>query len=687
MQYKRMGHNRTKFLDISQLTGGLNVSAQPSLIDNDELADVRNLRLDHGALVTREAVCVIGNEPLLKVTGKYVHIDKVHRQTFEIDGKRCVVAATCVSNDTTNVSKMTVQVVSLDGELMKAYTMDVSAGVYDLAMAPCDPKTVGAAFLIVYHGNVYIPDDKTATLRPLSASELYAPLVMVNGASVADTSGLPLTAAAANGVMYEGFNALSLRYRAQFTPNVGSGTEYYVLPTEITGDLTMHILSSSGETNVCLKSGAEAVGFTIASVHYTAQAFGTGYVKVSPALPKSSVSGTVTITCDRVGVRETNGMLSVSQATWFGGTQNKLGGTRLFLANPSKAMLMWSDVGNPLYFPENNYMVVGDPSQKITALEKQSDMLVIFKEREMFYTTYVQGEIDAEAVANGTNADAAALQAYFPLTQLSPNIGCRCPHSIALCRDRLVWMDSDARVYALVVAGAYSERNVREIGQKIRNFLLEHTTQTERKASSAVDHKGCYRLMVGRYMPEFDYNVGGFVNVSSYTSGERASRHLSWMVQEYDFGDATQMLVGDGADKALVFSTASHYEAGKTLTRVLYTFEDADKDRYRQTDGTVSERDIPVTLTTKTYEFGDPTAYKRLKAIYVLMRADTASVRVVADDVLPSDGKRYHSDDLHAHLLIPGEKRCRSLALRVDATGAVCIRGWRIHFAMFGTVK
>ena len=194
-------------------------------------------------------------------------------------------------------------------------------------------------------------------------------------------------------------------------------------------------------------------------------------------------------------------------AAWFGGTQNKLGGTRLFLSGftKDKAKVMWSDVGNPLYFPENNYMYVGDLSQRVTALEKQSSMLVVFKERELFYTTYVQGSIEAEEVSQGLNVDVTVSQAYFPLTQLSPYIGCDAPGSIAVCRDRLVWMCRDGRVYTLVEGSVYSERNVREIGQKVHPLMMAHTNK-ERTAASAMDHDGQYVLLIGNTAYSFDYS-------------------------------------------------------------------------------------------------------------------------------------------------------------------------------------
>ncbi len=696
MRYETMGRNRTQRLNIPQLLGGLNTATDAALIEDDELSAVCNLTFDHGALVTREAMRAVGDAPFL-VEGdiRYLENNILSRQLIEIDGVMCAVMLVVVKP-----TKAVIKVMTIDGVCLKTYNTPFSATViYNFAIAPADNDTHGAYFAVYHNGKVYIPNDESGMIEQIDGDKLYAPLVMINGTSILAGDDVVPSASLANGVKYEGFNCLTNRYRAQFTPCGGENDtpEYYCLPTrlETNSGVVMDVVTPKGEKKVELTVGGAEVKFTIGS-DYKAQAFSDGYIKVSRALPTSDTSGTVTITCERPefisfdeeNKQETAETAGASEAIWFGGTQNKYGGTRLFLANRAKSKLMWSDVGKPFYFPENNYMIVGDPSQKITALEKQGDMLVIFKEREIYYTTYVQGEVNADAIAEGE--EITALQAYFPLTQLSPRIGCRCPQSIALCRDRLVWMDSDARLYTLVVSGAYSERNVREIGAKVRPFLLDNTDEAQRKNASAMDHKGKYRLMIGNRMVEFDYNDSGFVNVSSYYSGERAARNIAWMAHEYSFGDnAVQTLVSDGADKALIISTVS----GETdFALVSYVFEnESTQDRYliRGEDGTfqASEHPITVSLTTKTYEFGDPVAYKRIEAFYPMMQAEDAKLYFIADDQTPPYGKAYRSEDLHAHLVLPCVHRCRTFGVRMDAKGKVCIKGLRMQYSMFGNVK
>ncbi len=698
MKYPEMGRNRSQRLNIPQLLGGLNTATNPALIEDDELSAVCNLTFDHGALVTREAVrAALGK--LWQKEGVRLHVNSILRQPTEINGVMSTVVVSSVIEMIDNAARpsaTTVDVITLEGMRTQYAGLSTLIKPY-AAIAPCSQKEHGASFLVYSDGEVYASNDDNSTLNKVSGSELYAPLVMINGRSVDIDEANESANLTANGVMYEGFNLLTGRYRAQFTPSVGADAtsnppaECYQLPTRINlaAGVSVAIKSIYGETTVAWSSGEGFKKFTLGGTTYGMRPYPSGCVTVVPPLPVTDAANTVTFTCNQE-IQTKKMPSTLSMAAWFGGTQNDRGGTRLFLADAESAKLMWSDINDPFYFPENNYMYVGDTSQKITALAKQGDMLVIFKEREIYYTTYVQGEIDAEAVAEGTNVDVAAVQAYFPLTQLSPQIGCRCPQSIALCRDRLVWMDSDARVYTLVITGAYSERNVREIGQKVRPFILENTTEAQRKIASAIDHKGKYRLMIGSRMVEFDYNDSGFVNVSGYSSGERAARNIAWMAHEYSFGDnAVQTLVSDGADKAVIISTVS---GSSTFARVLYAFDAEKKDDsylMMAEDGAFQTIEPPITvsLTTKSYEFGDPVAYKRIDAFYPMMQVEDAKLYFIADGYTPPYGKWYQSADTFAHLVMPSIKRCRSFGLKIDATGKVCIKGMLMQYSMFGNVK
>ena len=148
-----MGRNRTERLNVPQLLGGLNTATEPSLIADDELADVCNLTTDHGALVTRGAVRAIGDTPMMIGAGENALVDKILHHPITVDEELCTVVLSSVSNSAQDAN-VTVQVVTLSGECRHTYQMTAVQPPYHFAIAPCDKDRYGAAFLLYHHGNV-----------------------------------------------------------------------------------------------------------------------------------------------------------------------------------------------------------------------------------------------------------------------------------------------------------------------------------------------------------------------------------------------------------------------------------------------------------------------------------------------------------------------------------------------------
>lgn len=77
-------------------------------------------------------------------------------------------------------------------------------------------------------------------------------------------------------------------------------------------------------------------------------------------------SNNLTVTAWKTNAGDREKICRMVQNTWFGGDRSGVaGGTRLFVCgNPEHPNLMhWSDVNNPLYFPENNYAYIGGGDQ------------------------------------------------------------------------------------------------------------------------------------------------------------------------------------------------------------------------------------------------------------------------------------------------------------------------------------
>jgi len=248
---------------------------------------------------------------------------------------------------------------------------------------------------------------------------------------------------------------------------------------------------------------------------------------------------------------------SMTKSVWYGNTSLGLnGGSRLFLAGSTleneKALVVWSDFENPLYFSENAYAYVGDKSQKITAFGRQSASLIIFKEREIYSTQYTQGSVTAEELENQQAIDLTVHLATFPMVMIHSAIGCNCPDSVQLCRNRLVWADTNGKIYTMTAQSQYSERNVFEIGEMVERGLKKEKLSNAR----SVDWKGHYILFIPNSAKAYvmDYNSYGFANVASYNKHEDANMLIPFFVWQMPFGPDEIIQVVNNDEELLILT-------------------------------------------------------------------------------------------------------------------------------------
>lgn len=318
-------------------------------------------------------------------------------------------------------------------------------------------------------------------------------------------------------------------------------------------------------------------------------------------------------------------VFGMTQSVWFGGGNAGLqGGTRLFLCgNTSEpSLVVWSSLNNPLYFPENSYFYVGESSSLVTGFGKQSDMLVIFKERETWCTTYRQNtNITAESLINQSVVDLTAASVYFPLVQINPNIGCGYPDSVQLCRNRLVWLGGDDKVYTLVSESAYNERSIFCVSEMIERKLSPRASTV-----TSCDWDGYYCLGIGSEMFLMDYNCYGFTHIASHAKTEDANIKIPWYYWKLPIHCNLGLLNGDiliwdcNDIQVTVEDDESAYQM-ITYKMMHYSFsksgEVADKIVVRKDLESFDVDNIPIlsTATTKLFDFGAPHVRKNIEQV------------------------------------------------------------------------
>ncbi len=329
-----------------------------------------------------------------------------------------------------------------------------------------------------------------------------------------------------------------------------------------------------------------------------------------------------------------NYIFSATCSAWYGGNQGVASGTRLFIGGMDgeyKNTLQWTDLSNPLYFPENCFSKVGDPSQNITGFGKQGDMLVVFKPFEIYAASYVLQDAPIEDAAYDFISDLTVTTAVFPLTQISNNIGCDCPGTIQLCRNRLCWVHSNGKAYTLVSSSQYNEKNIYELSDPIRREL-PNISNEELKNASSTDWEGYYVLSAGNHMFLMQYESYGYLKIYSYTSEEAASHKLPWFYLSLPFVPKAVMNI----DNALISLSVN---ANKNTVFLHKADRNSVKDE-RVTENGTEEIDIPSMVQSKIFDFSRPEIKKTICHILAEIGGtggNSVTLSVVSDRSRKSD--------------------------------------------------
>lgn len=375
---------------------------------------------------------------------------------------------------------------------------------------------------------------------------------------------------------------------------------------------------------------------------------------------------------------------------WYGGTNSGYAdGTRLFVAGHPEYqnVLRWSNVNNSSYFPENNFAYIGRDDEKITALGKQDGYMVVFKDNETYAIDYAF-----------TTDEADNTTVYFPISTISPYIGCDCPGSIQLISSKLTWLSSNGKVYVLYSQNSYSERNIREISKHIEKELKQFSKDKLKKAIS-VDFDNKYFLFIDKTAYIWDYDRNPYYN---YTSSEQAQSRLCWYKWELPYPIESAYV----KDKELyiIFSDYISYNPNTACDycwhRVSKLCQDSDKDSIKE-----GEADFPVTtkLKSKLFDFNKPFSWKNInRAFFELgnaVKKDGTFKQYFTGDIefsfYTSDAEeaattvtnRYAKTDTSSYVIRPHTKRVKNIGFCIKSECPVRLLSAEISSEIYGEVK
>lgn len=607
MKHLTLGRAAQRVMALEAPVGGVDISSPPHRIRDDRLSDALNLRQRDGLLTTRPAVREYGSLPA--AAGMTYTVSPLGNYTFLHGqvGNRHLIAL--IDDDGTP-----------HGQL---HTMADVRGLFAVS-AGRDPETDDGREAIVF---VDSTNSAVRGVYGLSADgvltkvEPYAPTILSAARPTV------LFSREDSGAYMEGFNRLTDTFRCSYTAD-GEGL-YYWLPEGVRTDMTQpftvsyidmtggtltHTVTVQGEDGVWHEEFATLDDIPVDRLALYCDAsrgcFWFKYANGSgPAPVIATVANNVTVTASRQATDGRSLICGMRFGTWFGGsTDGTVGGTRLFLSGNSDRpnLVQWSALSDPLYFPEHNYAYVGNAADAVTAFGKQSDMLVIFKEHEVYATQYRAGStVTAEQLLSGAVVDAEASAAVFPMQQIHPEIGCDCPHTVRLCGDRLVWLCTDGRVYALYSSGAYDVRSVRAVSRPIE-AALGTCTKAQLSTATAACHDELYLLWLDGTAYALDYASGGFAHYSSYATDTAAQAAIAWQIWSIPL---TGLIAG-------VYGRAC-FVAASGDTVVTHTLTEVSCDRVAGVEHPIVSR-----LYTKWFELGAPEQYKHIGTLRLWITGD-----------------------------------------------------------------
>lgn len=572
MKYPPINKQPHREVNIPEMSGGLNMRDSVSSVIDNQLTDSLNVWFRDGALRTRPSFATNTN---MKISNTRISSNNeiIGFKPFpDIKNGDCVLVTFaeidgCDKDDITKLHQCI------------RFWWQGKNGMTELPILNITVTKAAPYFVIEKDGTLYCylsaGDDfkvykrvKDGDWSELGESNMYAPIVyshclmtgpveMLNNKPTFMSSDYTAT-------QFEGLNLLGNRYRAIYSTvnrnllsaNVTEIPMRYTIPGSemfqsydgkiviakimYADGVATHIAEFKNGSNVAQEDAINAKDNLRLNARNNQIWFDTSYgeeegIKYLTEDDYIEDNLEITISFSRSEEKELKNKRKVfcmTRSTWFGGSANGLSdGSRLFLCGNTneseQSLVLWSGLNDPTYFPENNCVYVGNKTEPVKAFGKQDNKLVVFKPNETYYTYYVQNNnITAEDLINQTVVDYQANSVYFPFVLLNGSIGCDCPDTVQLCRNRLVWSHSKGKVYTLVSDNQYSENSIYPVAEMVERGIGE--LKDYLPTAQSCDFDGHYVLILGQDAFVMDYNSYGYQYVHSYSKSEDANVKIPW---------------------------------------------------------------------------------------------------------------------------------------------------------------
>lgn len=613
MKYPSLNASKAKNFTVNGLKGGCNRRDGGVLTADTQLIHAKNLWWKNGALRTRPGVSLNTENALIgdaEMQWKFCAEDTVQGGVY---GRRFLQWK---SSRGAYQTFFRTGILTYEGNFHMEG--EFTCGLPDVTGMMMEYPYTAEENLLIFlsNGDIYAQSSVDFSWRNVT-EEAYVPCILSDGRGLQT----PWEEPSWGGQVFESRNLLTDRFCAKYTTTEG-GNVFYLPVQGLDEEQSVKITitySDGGIVGYTIPPGETKGEFAANDLRPVInRETGMFYFETPDGWMLGPIAGptnNLVVTASKKRTAEERKRIAeMTFSTWFGGSQAGRESRQFLSGCPDvKNRVYWSGQGQPLYFPKNNYIAVGDINQAITAFGKQDGQLVLFKERETYSLSAPDGMVSEGPVDGQLSAGKTVNTEYFPLKQLHGHIGCLSPDTVQLCGNRLVWADGLGKVYCLngSVSTGYTAR---ELSYFLGPELNGYTVQQWKNAKAAV-MQGHYLLLIDNTVYVLRIDEKAFKQYET-AYDDSTGRQLAWFVWSLPETVKPTAFFGNGRDIVGLVPIS----AESTLWETPMQFSDeTTEDRWQ--GAFRASYPITVYLCTKEYDFGDKISLKRILRIYLGLEA------------------------------------------------------------------
>ena len=468
MKYTSLKRQKSHSFKVEALNGGINNTMPRERIGDNEIADCKNMWYNEGYLKTRpgfKADIKKAFEPqILGFTGdlKYEVIDS----DIWIDGENHKIAtANILTDDYAHYTYVYLidesdNVISLGHMAFLRLSSDVFYQPENILFF-CGKSQGGGIFAFVTLRNQYDYSQKNYYIYEINADytewervyDYYVPTIFINGrGNKYKTAKLETGITPPEPKTLESQNVLNGRFNVYFTSD-GYSTSFKLPFANLSYEKIIcriyYNFSQFVEWEISADANTDTQEFYGQSVKAVIdREIGALYFVGDDgefAIPVMDLynENNIKITASK---EIENGFCKIVHSTCC-----KRHNTRLaFAGGEDGNTVYFADSDNPLYFPMNCSIKLGNDTDEVTALSVLGDNILAFKQHETYAISLKEGNAINTIALLHDNDKVFKAKDSIDARAVSQTVGCNYKGSVANCGGKTLWLGSDGTIYAII---------------------------------------------------------------------------------------------------------------------------------------------------------------------------------------------------------------------------------------------